>query len=83
MRILCAFFPCYRFEIKNKHFSYFFVTSLGGQVANEVKAKVQKKMSMVCGTALYCDVTDLEAICQDVLDDAMLKTNDILGRKRR
>jgi hypothetical protein len=53
------------------------------QVANEVKLKVQKKMTAVCGDTLYCDVTELEAICQDVLDEQMVKTNDILGRRRR
>jgi hypothetical protein len=37
---------------------------IGPQVANEVKAKVQKKMTAVCGDTLYCDVTELEAICQ-------------------
>ena len=53
------------------------------KVANEVKLKVQKKMTAVCGDTLYCDVTELEAICQDVLDEQMVKTNDILGRNRR
>jgi hypothetical protein len=53
------------------------------QVANEVKSKIQKKMSAVCGNTLYCDVTELEAICQDVIDQQMIKTNDILGRRRR
>ena len=48
-----------------------------------MKLKVQKKMTSVCGDTLYCDVTELEAICQDVLDEQMVKTNDILGRRKR
>ena len=41
------------------------------------------KMATLCGDTLYCDVTELEAICQDVLDEQMVKTNDILGRRKR
>ena len=37
---------------------------------------------MICGHSLYCDITDLEAICGDILKDQHLITNEVFRRKR-
>ncbi len=53
-----------------------------------VKVKIRERLSKACGgegDVLACDVADLEAICQEVLEGEMTRTNQILGggRKKR
>ena len=37
---------------------------------------------MVCGDSLYCDITDLEAICGEILEERGVLTNEIFRKKR-
>ncbi len=55
-------------------------------MADHVKVKIRSRLDEACNGSegvLSCSVTDLEAICQDVLEAEMTRTNRILGRKRR
>ncbi len=58
------------------------------QVADHLKVKIRQRLAEVCtpgdgdGDGLACDVSDLEAICQEVRIDIMLETNQILRKKR-
>ena len=52
------------------------------QVEDHVRQKVLGRLQEVCGDSLYCDVTELEAICGDVLSQRQVWTNEVF-RKRR
>ena len=41
-----------------------------------------EKLDLICGEALYCDVTELEAICSDVLEHHHILTNQVSRGKR-
>ncbi len=64
------------------------------QVADHVKQKIRLRLAKACGGGgggggegvLSCDVVELEAVCQEVLEEEMTRTNEILGggyRRRR
>lgn len=52
------------------------------QVEDHVRQKVLGRLQEVCGDSLYCDVTELEAICGEVLSHRQVWTNEVF-RKRR
>ena len=52
------------------------------QVEDHVRQRVLGRLQEVCGDSLYCDVTELEAICGDVLSHRQVWTNEVF-RKRR
>ena len=41
-----------------------------------------EKLDNICGDSLYCDVTELEAICGDLLDNQHVLTNQVSRGKR-
>ena len=52
------------------------------QVASQVRQKVLDQLDLICGNSLYCDVTDLEAICGDILRKQHVYTNEVVRRRR-
>ena len=52
------------------------------QVASHVRKKVMDKLDEICGHSLYCDVTDLEAVCGDILKIQHVITNEVFRRRR-
>ena len=48
-----------------------------------MKQKVLSRLANMCGDSLYCDIRDLEAICEEVQADHEVNTNEIIGRRRR
>ena len=53
------------------------------QVASHVRQKVLRRLDRVCGLSLYCDVAQLEAICEDILGEQHIITNEVTRRRRR
>ena len=64
------------------------------QVADHVRQKIRSRLAEACSSSsssmedefdspLSCDVSELEAICRDVLEEEMTRTNLILGRRKR
>ena len=53
------------------------------QVASQVRQKVLDQLDLICGNSLYCDVTELEAICGDILSQQHVYTNEVMIRRRR
>ena len=51
------------------------------QVASQIRQKVLDQLYLICGNSLYCDVTELEAICGDILRNQHVYTNEV--RRRR
>ena len=52
------------------------------QVASHVRQKVLRRLDRVCGLSLYCDVAQLEAICEDILGEQHIITNEVTRRRR-
>ena len=52
-------------------------------MADEVRKKVQSKLSKVCQDSLYCDISSLETVCSDILADEATLGQDMSRRKRR
>ena len=52
------------------------------QVASQVRQKVLDQLDLICGNSLYCDVTELEAICGDILRKQHVYTNEVNRRRR-
>ena len=52
------------------------------QVEDHVRQKVLGRLQEVCGDSLYCDVTELEAICGEVLSYRQVWTNEVFRRRR-
>ena len=49
--------------------SRFFVTFDPDQVTHQTRLMVQQKLAEVCGDVLYCDVSDMETVCGQVLEN--------------
>ena len=49
------------------------------QLTNDIRQEIHKKLSKACGDTLFCDISDMEAVCSDILDD----TNSISRVKRQ
>ena len=40
------------------------------------------QLDLICGSSLYCDVSELEAICGDILSKQHVFTNEVVRRRR-
>ena len=40
------------------------------------------QLDLICGSSLYCDVNELEAICGDILSKQHVFTNEVVRRRR-
>eukprot|EP00095_Tigriopus_kingsejongensis_P000543 maker-scaffold212_size255419-snap-gene-0.10 protein:Tk00543 transcript:maker-scaffold212_size255419-snap-gene-0.10-mRNA-1 annotation:"hypothetical protein BRAFLDRAFT_103549" len=52
------------------------------QVTNRVKAIIRQRLDELCQDGLFCDLSDLEAICEEVKWEEMVATNEIFRKKR-
>ena len=53
------------------------------QLTNEVRQALHTKLAKTCGDTLFCDISDMEAVCSDILDSSYNKRSDILREKRQ
>ena len=51
-------------------------------MASQVRQKVLDQLDLICGNSLYCDVSELEAICGDILSEQHVLTNEVVRRRR-
>ena len=51
-------------------------------MASQVRQKVLDQLDLICGNSLYCDVSELEAICGDILSKQHVLTNEVVRRRR-
>lgn len=52
------------------------------QVTNHVKVRIRQRLAELCKDHLTCDISDLEAICEEVQLEEMIATNKIFRRRR-
>ncbi|TRY75103.1 hypothetical protein TCAL_09357 [Tigriopus californicus] len=52
------------------------------QVTNHVKVRIRQRLDELCQDHLVCDISDLEAICEEVQLEEMIATNKIFRRRR-
>ena len=48
-----------------------------------MKQKLRARLDSVCGSSLFCDVSEMEAVCREVLVQRMIDTNEIYRRRKR